>query len=852
MREAELTLHGTPRLAPGLIERPRLFARLESEAALVVLHAPAGYGKTTALAQWAARTERTGVWLRVREGVSGEKAFIEALASELDAAGLLQLGNPLLQAAQILPSSSDPWELLLRGLRRVGGPLSLVVDEAELLSSPVATGLLQLLVDLPTLSLRLATRTPSRFTEPGLALTIHAEVITVDELALTPGEGEQILGEDAAPDLQAQLADHGSAPAVARMIALGASDGGRSIDDVVESLLRLRSPRWDERFAAFLSRISLSDFIDERIAAELTGRVDARELLDRAESEGLGAWLSSSDDGEPPLFEVSPVFRRHFAARISQQLGPEELHDLQSQISRWHAEHGRAYPAMSAAVAAKDWEFANEIALQFHVELLIVGTPLTELFREVPILSLRGYPFLAILLAIRSNASGGNRLRALEYFGIAVYGARRRLPRAVGADRVVLRAIESAALRVTGRFDAALVAAEDGYAALAAIDIEDQQRIAKVLAIVCEHLGLTLLYGGRYEQAVDCFRRAFNSGGAHATRSGLAGLAHEAGLLAIIGELPEAKQTIELAEQQNAIEGWREQYLGVLYQLARAMLAVEEGDLDEADERIGVLARHRATTEHWSLIEHVDATISLLRGEPRAGLLRLEQAIRHQQGRRAAPPTTLERLAPTQVQLRLALGDFEAAERMIEGMHEGARKGNATARLALARGNARAALKELDRHRDEPLPPRTHAERLALRAAATALTGAPEAHQTFDELRYFLLGRRLALPLLLVPMPGIEVLLGIAEPGDPLAPLLQRARTFAAIDGSTARPVLTPREQVVASHLGRGDSVAAIANTLVVSPNTVKSQLRSLYRKLGVNSRAEAVTVLAGWGLLDA
>lgn len=845
-------LHGTPRLAPGLIERPRLLTRLDSEAALVVLHAPAGYGKTTALAQWAAATERTGVWLRVREGVSNEKAFIEALASELESAGLLQLGNPLLQAAQTLPSHSDPWELLLRGLRRVGGPLSLVVDEAELLSSPVATGLLQLLVDLPTLSLRLATRTPNRFTEPGLALTIHAEVITVDELALTTGEGEQILGDDATPALQTQLAEHGSAAAVARMIALGASDGGRSIDDVVDSLLRLRSPRWDERFAAFLSRVSLSDFVDERLAAELSGCADARELLDRAEAEGLGAWLSGSDEPASALFEVSPVFRRHFSARISQQLDGEELQGLQLKISRWHAEHGRAYAAMSAAVDAKNWEFANEVALQFYLELLIVGTPLTDLFREVPVLSLRGHPFLAILLAIRSNASGGNRLRALEYFGIAVYGARKRLPRAVGADRVILRAVESAALRVTGRFDTALAAAEDGYGALVSIDLEEQQRISGVLAIVCEHLGLTLLYGGRYEQAVDCFRRAFNTGERRTARSSLAGLAHEAGLLAVIGELPEARHAVELAEQHNSIEGWRNQYVGALYQLARAILAIEDGDLDDASDRIGVLARHRPTTEHWSLIEHVDATISLLRGEPHAALLRLDQVIRHQQSRRAAPPATIERLAPTRVQLQLALGDFGAAERTIDGMHDGARRGNAAARLALARGDARAALKELDRHRDEPLIPRLHGERLALRAAATALTGAPEARQVFDELRYFLLHRQLVLPLLLVPVPGIEVLLGIADPRDPLAALLQRARAIAAIDGRAARPVLTPREQVVASHLVRGDSVAEIANTLVVSPNTVKSQLRSLYRKLGVNSRAEAVTVLTGWGLLDA
>ncbi|MBD3751416.1 MAG: hypothetical protein IE935_03010 [Micrococcales bacterium] len=37
---------------------------------------------------------------------------------------------------------------------------------------------------------------------------------------------------------------------------------------------------------------------------------------------------------------------------------------------------------------------------------------------------------------------------------------------------------------------------------------------------------------------------------------------------------------------------------------------------------------------------------------------------------------------------------------------------------------------------------------------------------------------------------------------------------------------------------------------MAVSPNTVKSQLRALYRKLGVSNRAEALRALAAWGLV--
>jgi LuxR family transcriptional regulator of spore coat protein len=52
---------------------------------------------------------------------------------------------------------------------------------------------------------------------------------------------------------------------------------------------------------------------------------------------------------------------------------------------------------------------------------------------------------------------------------------------------------------------------------------------------------------------------------------------------------------------------------------------------------------------------------------------------------------------------------------------------------------------------------------------------------------------------------------------------------------------LTPRERAVLAELAEDVTVEEIATRLWVSRNTVKSQLRSAYRKLGVSTRAEAV-----------
>ena len=63
------------------------------------------------------------------------------------------------------------------------------------------------------------------------------------------------------------------------------------------------------------------------------------------------------------------------------------------------------------------------------------------------------------------------------------------------------------------------------------------------------------------------------------------------------------------------------------------------------------------------------------------------------------------------------------------------------------------------------------------------------------------------------------------------------------------RPTLTRRERVVLARLDEEVTLEQIARELYVTRNTVKSQVRSVYRKLGISSRAEAVRAAKGLDL---
>lgn len=89
-------------------------------------------------------------------------------------------------------------------------------------------------------------------------------------------------------------------------------------------------------------------------------------------------------------------------------------------------------------------------------------------------------------------------------------------------------------------------------------------------------------------------------------------------------------------------------------------------------------------------------------------------------------------------------------------------------------------------------------------------------------------------PRLLTDLPHITEV----EPGPQAAAATEAEETY-----------LTPREQEVLQHVARGLSNAEIANTLMVSENTVKSHIKNILGRLHMKSRRQAAAYAAGLGL---
>lgn len=77
-----------------------------------------------------------------------------------------------------------------------------------------------------------------------------------------------------------------------------------------------------------------------------------------------------------------------------------------------------------------------------------------------------------------------------------------------------------------------------------------------------------------------------------------------------------------------------------------------------------------------------------------------------------------------------------------------------------------------------------------------------------------------------------------------------RPRTFERNDKAIAALGLTPRECEILDHLAKGASNKEIARALGVSPNTIKTQVASLFAKLEVNGRGKAVDAARALALI--
>ena len=384
-----------PRSRRGLVPRPRLSERLDRGTAskLMLVSAPAGFGKTTLLTQWLAAGpagpagERLAAWLSLDRGDNDPASFWTYVIAALRtvASGVGEGALALLQAPRS-PPIETVLTALLNDLGALAAEIVLVLDDYHVIDArEVQDAMAFLLGHLPAqLHVVIAGRA-----DPGLPLArlrgrgelaeIRAAGLrfTPDEAAAYLNEmmGLQLTARDVAAlegrtegwiaALQLAALSMQGRDDVAGFIAGFAGDDRYVVDYLAEEVLQ----RQPERVQAFLLQTSVLGRLSGPLCDAVTGQDGGKAMLAALDRGNL--FLVPLDDRRR-WYRYHQLFADVLQARLLDEQ-PGQVPGLHRRASAWYQQNGEPPEAISHALAARDFDRAADL-----VELAIPAMRITR------------------------------------------------------------------------------------------------------------------------------------------------------------------------------------------------------------------------------------------------------------------------------------------------------------------------------------------------------------------------------------------------------------------------------------------------------------------------------------------
>lgn len=367
---------------PNAVLRPCLIERLDEglQSRLILVSAPAGFGKTTLVCEWMAGLEHLDpdvrpAWLSLDEGDGDPARFLAYLVAALRtvAADVGQGVLDTLQSPQPPPTESM-LSTLLNDVAVLPHSVVLVVDDYHLVDSePVDRAVAFVLEHLPPqLHVVIATREDPRLPLARWRARGQLTEVRAADLRFTATEAAEFLNrvmslELSATDVTAletrtegwiaglQLAALSlqGRPDAAAFIQAFTGSNRFVLDYLVEEVLE----RQPQATRSFLLQTSILDTLCGPLCEAVTGQKHGKDTLERLERDNL--FVVPLDD-DRRWYRYHHLFADVLQAHLLEEQ-PDQLPALHARASGWYEENGSRPDAIRHALLAEDFEWAADL-----------------------------------------------------------------------------------------------------------------------------------------------------------------------------------------------------------------------------------------------------------------------------------------------------------------------------------------------------------------------------------------------------------------------------------------------------------------------------------------------------------
>lgn len=419
-----------PPARPELVPRPHLIARLNDglNCKLILVAAPAGYGKTTLVSGWARGCGQPVAWLSLDERDNEPTRFLTYLIAALQTIEA-NLGQDVLAAVQSSQSASiaDWLPVLVNQLDNIATPFVLVLDDYHLITTPaIQQALAFLLEHQPAqLHLVLATRKDPPLPLPRLRSRGQLLELRQADLRFTLEETSSFLQrvtgtELSSEDVSALVTRTEGWIAGLQMAALSLreredvacliSTFGGSHEYIVDYFAAEVLAQQPEPIKNFLLQTSVLDRLCGSLCDAVTGQTGGQHTLEQLQRANL---FVVPLDSEHAWYRYHHLFRDLLRKQLQLEQ-PDSAPELQRRASQWCEDHQLFDEAIEQALAAHDEQRLARLLDDHAEEFFSRGEYVTVLrwIAALPDELRRARPALGILQAIMLSAVG--KLREAE------------------------------------------------------------------------------------------------------------------------------------------------------------------------------------------------------------------------------------------------------------------------------------------------------------------------------------------------------------------------------------------------------------------------------------------------------